>query len=226
MKRVLFSIFLLFPTLVAQAAADTLVITDLSNEWLYYNQGDDTYLPLVEREKFEGRTLHFALSRSATGNDYLQIISRQQLSLLIDGKLWAMIENDTLVLAMDEIFKDKSGNVPITLYSEFLNPNLIEAYILRLTDSLPSPLSGVPISYRRERSSFSDFFVVALMILLAYAAALYNYFPRVFFEYLRFSRAFSFRETEENLLKSRALSQVNLFFYGFFVCSHLYCFLH
>lgn len=193
-------------------ASDTLVIKDFSNEWLFYNSGDRVYQPLVEKQKFTGNTLHFTLTKSGSPNDFLQIISRSELSIFNGEKLVEVIDNDTLMISLSQLESNLEDKIPITLYEENIDPEVIQAKMIRLTDFDGRPLSEVAVTYKREKSAFSEFFVLALVVLLGVSAALYNYFPRVFIDYLKVSRAFSTRETEENLLKSRPLSQSNFFF--------------
>lgn len=197
-------------------AIDTLVIKDFSNEWLYYNSGDGNYQPLVEPQKFTGNTLHFAVERSGREDDYLQIISEEEVSIFNGTRLVDVIKADTFMIPLLKLSPNNGGQFPITLYAKNIDPETVEARIIRLALVEATPLSTVAISYERKRSAFSEFLVFSLLILVIIGAALYNYFPRTLLEYLKVSRAFSTREMEENLLKSRPLSLINIYFYLFF----------
>ncbi|MEM9297899.1 MAG: DUF4271 domain-containing protein [Bacteroidota bacterium] len=197
-------------------ASDTLVIKDFSNEWLYFNPKSENYQPLVEPEKFKGNTLHFKVERSGIGDDYLQVIGKNVLSIFNGKRLIDIVQSDTFMLPLQNLSPNAVGQFPITLYAKDIDPETVQAKIVRLANIDSSPISNVAVSYKRERSSFSEFLVFSLLILTAIGAALYNYFPRVSIEYLKVSRAFSIRESEENLLKSRPLSLVNIYFYTFF----------
>ncbi|MEM9858717.1 MAG: DUF4271 domain-containing protein [Bacteroidota bacterium] len=209
--------FLIFISLIyAQKtlAQDTLVIKDLSNEWLYYNIGDKSLRPLVKLQEFEGNTLHFSIGRSGSLSDYLQLVSEDELAVFND-QLLIDIVSDTLMIPLSTLSSDEIGNLPVTLYAKNIDPETIEAKVVRLANIGDTPLSDLAISYMRERSAFAEFFAFSIFIILAIGAALYHYFPRVFIDYLKVSRAFSMRDTEENLVKSRPLSLVNIYFYIF-----------
>ncbi len=190
------------------------MIKDLSNEWLYYNVGDKSLRPLVKLQEFEGNTLHFSIGRSGSLSDYLQLVSEDELAVFND-QLLIDIVSDTLMVPLSTLSSDQIGNLPVTLYAKNIDPETIEAKVVRLANIGDAPLSDLAISYMRERSAFAEFFAFSIFIVLAMGAALYHYFPRVFIDYLKVSRAFSMRDTEENLVKSRPLSLVNIYFYIF-----------
>ncbi|MEM7107509.1 MAG: DUF4271 domain-containing protein [Bacteroidota bacterium] len=194
---------------------DTLVIKDLTNEWLYYSATDKSYQPLVELKEFLGNTLHFSIDRSGSGSDYLQVISSGEITIF-NRKVLIDVVKDTFMLPLNRLTTGDDERFSITLYAKNIDPETIEAKVVRVANIDDTPLSRVAISYKRERTAFSEFFTLSILVLLAIAAALYTYFPRIFSEYFKVSRAFSMRETEENLLKSRPLSLTNVYFYIFF----------
>ncbi|MEM6525217.1 MAG: DUF4271 domain-containing protein [Bacteroidota bacterium] len=214
MKFFIISIILCTVDVCQCWSQDTLIIKDLTNEWFYYNAGDKNHQPLVELKEFKGNTLHFNIERSGSNSDYLQIISPEEITIF-NRKLLIDVVTDTFMLPLSKLSESRDGRFPLTLYARNIDPEIIQAKVVRIANIEDSPLSSVAITYKRQRSAFSEFLTLSILVLAAIAAALYSYFPRVFSEYIKVSRAFSVRETEENLLKSRPLSPINLYFYAF-----------
>ena len=197
-------------------ALDTLLVKDLADDWVYYHPGKEQYLPLVDPAELRGRTIHFQVSDPSLLQAYLKISSVKEISLFANEQLLGIVNDDTLLLSLETV-KDHVGfPISFTLYSPKLSPRSIKTGIVTITGQPPGRIGEVPLTLKRERSSFPGFFTLALVILLIFTAILYYYFPRTFLEYFKMTRAFSFRETDENLLKSRPISQVNFFFYLFF----------
>ncbi|TRX53655.1 DUF4271 domain-containing protein [Fulvivirga sp. M361] len=201
---------------LAIGAIDTVQVKDLSDEWVYYDSWEGVYMPLVENGIFQGNTIHFECEKKEFLDYYLRVISPGEVTVFINNRLIYGISNDTLFMSVNEIKRKVGYPATITLYAPNIVPSTISTDIVRLSNESLDQLADVPLTFKREVSSFPDFFTTAIILLLACAAVLYNYFPRVFAEFFKASKAFSFRETDENLLKSKPVSQINLFFYLFF----------
>ena len=65
----------------------------------------------------------------------------------------------------------------------------------------------------REPSYFTNFFIVALLILLAYYAALLNLYPKTFWEFFNVNKAFALKLKEEKVLTPSVFSRTNLLFF-------------
>lgn len=210
----IFSFFAFQP--IAFGAIDTVRVKDLSDKWVYYDSWDESYMPLVRKGPFQGNTIHFTCEEDEFLDDYLQVTSSGEVTVFVNNKLIHILNNDTLFIPVDEIRKKVGYPATVTLYATEIVPSTLSTYIVRLSDESLGQLADVPLTFKRKISLFSDFFTAALVFLLICTAILYNYFPRVFVEYFKTRRAFSLREIDENLLKSKPVSQVNFLVYVFF----------
>ncbi len=213
-RTVFLILFFLCTVIQTASALDTLAVKDLSNDWTFYRAGE--YLPLVDYNSFSGRTIHFELTDAGLLDGYLRINTTRKISLFANDQLLAIIAEDTKILSLKEVRSQVGFPIMFTLYAPALEPRSIRTHVVKIAEGPLSRSGNVPLTFRKEKNSFSDFFTIALVFLLMFTAVLYHYFPRTFSEYFRIRRAFSFRETDENLLKSRPISQENFFFYLFF----------
>ncbi len=215
-KNIHFLLVFLLLAAVPATASDTLLVKDLSEEWIFYHPGKEQYLPLVDHRELRGKTIHFQISDPEQIDTYLKVSSIQEVSLFVNNQLLSTLKGDTLLFSLRDVKSYVGFPLQFTLYSPRLTAGSIKTEMVTITGRPPGKIGEVPLTFKRERSSFAGFFTLALVVILIFTAILYYYFPRTFMEYFKISRAFSFRETEENLLKSRPISQVNFYFYLFF----------
>jgi len=197
--------------------SDTLLVRDLSRDWVFFDNKTEEFLPLVEKSVFKGNTIFFWLSLEDYANTSLHVTSvDQSVSLFVDNKLLDVVEGNMLI-PVNNIFQDFHANrVKVTIYSSKLNPYKVDTKLVDIVEESVSPLSQDNIIVLpRDKAVFDNFFVVGCTILIVFLAALFNFFPRVLADFFKFSKAINPREVEENLIKSRPLSQINLLFYLF-----------
>lgn len=195
-------------------SADSTVVRDLSHDWFFYHHGSGSYLPLVNKSKFNGTTIHFDLNPEEFPDGWLRIKSSRQVSLFINNQMIDIIHG-AHVYRIDSISKLISGDqMHFTIYGKKLNPKSIFTEVIRVSPDGQKLLDSEAIIIKtRESGPFMNFAIAALVLLMAFLAALYNYFPRILSEFFKVSKTFSLREVDENLFKSRPLNQINLLFY-------------
>jgi hypothetical protein len=111
----------------------------------------------------------------------------------------------------DSLSRIMGGDVIFTLYDKELDPYKISTGIYAInggTAQTPVKIEGRTGNVTRNVFIFTFFFI------LIYLALLYYLNPRSVQEFFWVTRAVSFRELDENLVKTRPLSSVNLSFYA------------
>ncbi|ELR69884.1 alkaline phosphatase superfamily [Fulvivirga imtechensis AK7] len=195
-------------------AADTTVVKDLSHDWFFYDKSSKSYLPLVSRSLFKENTVHFDIAPAQYSNSLLKITSDKPLSVFINNNIVDIVAIEAYY-SLDSLSRAyKDPILHIALYNKNLNIFSISAEVIRMMPSRPIPLvENVIVIKPRGENLFQNFMVGGLIVIAAFLAALYNYFPRTLTDFFKASKALSLRESDENLIKSRPLNQVNLLFY-------------
>ncbi len=199
------------------APGDTLLLVkDLEEEWLV-SAGEDGLVPVLDKKEFQGNILHIPVKAAAFGGTRLVITSTEDISLFMGSTLIDRIEG-RVEYSLDSLEDLYGEQFILTLYREPLNPYRVSTGIYRdLEDEMVSRMRSEQVLIAsREQNQLKDVMLVSLFILLSYLAALYYYYPKTTLEFLRVSRGFSLREVDENLMKTRPLSSVNLLFYLFY----------
>lgn len=211
------SLFFVISISSAFGESDTLLIKDLSQDWVFYDDKKQDFLPLVEKSEFEGSAIFFWLNLEDYANTSLHVSSWDQpVSLFVENKLLDIVEGSVLFPVNIIFDKFRTKRVKVTIYSSKLNPYKVNTRLVDVVTESVRPLSQENvIVLPRERAVFDNFFIAGCTIVLVFLAALFNFFPRVLADFYKFSKAINPREVEENLIKSRPLSQINLLFYLF-----------
>ena len=208
--KLLSIIFVLFFSYSAFAQQDTVVVKDFENEWYYFN--GEQQLPLVRKSDFEGNRIYFNIDVRDYKNALLLIKSSQEVSIFVEDILFQVFEGNSIIKIND--LKSKNGITKLTIYTNSLNPYFLKTKILKIVESKLDPLKDdvVIVNLRNDRL-FNNYFIAALVILAGIFAALINFYPRVISEFFKLSRAISLREMDENLIKGRAFTGINILIY-------------
>lgn len=199
------------------SAADTLLLVkDLEEEWLV-NREEAGLVPVLDKKEFSGNILFVPVNAEAFKGTRLVIETMEDVSLFRENSLIDRI-NGRREYNLDSLREQYGESFIFTLYRNQLNPYRISTGIYREVedDMLTQMQSEQVLISSREQGQLRDVMLVSLFIVLSYIAALFLYYPKVTQEFLKVSRGFSLREVDENLMKTRPLSSVNLLFYGFY----------
>ncbi|MBL6449940.1 DUF4271 domain-containing protein [Fulvivirga sp. 29W222] len=215
-KRLLYVFFCLAPCWMLSyevVGADTTVVRDLSHDWYFYDVSRESYFPLVNKASFRGKTLHFDFSPSDFDNSILQVKGEQGYSLFLNNQMIGVIIEDQYydLDSLKRVYGSEEWH--FTIYHKNLDPFGVSTQVVKYSLS-DKPLAENPVIIRtRQFHPFYNFVITALILIGAFLAALYNYFPRVLSDFFKVRRAFALRESDENLFKSRPLGQINLLVY-------------
>jgi hypothetical protein len=202
-------IFILLLSLVGytRAQSDTLLVADLQPSWRMASDGQ--IVPMVDIENFQGRTLFIPLELQQYKGQVFRIYAENAVSLfhndqwldLLQGEHWYDIDSLISIFGERTVF---------TLYDKRLDPYKISSGIYSLSGSR----EDLPVSIDvRSGNVTRNVFIFTFFFMLVYLALLYYLNPRSVQEFFWVTRAISFRELDENLIKTRPLSSVNLSFY-------------
>lgn len=199
--------FLVSFTSVAQS--DTLLTQDLRETWRM--KTGDGIVPLVDLADFQGNMLFFTVDLSLHPGELLRIASKEDISIFHNDQLVGIVHG-VRWLSVDSLQQVHGKGVTYTLYNSNLFPGTIETAMF--TPQGVQPLVD-PISIEgRGTGVFRDVWIFTFFFIVAYLAVLYFLYPRSVREFFWITRAISFRELDENLIKTRPLSLVNITFYA------------
>ena len=197
-----------FMALYLNAQTDTVYVKDFSADWLFTDDGVN--LPLVRKSEFKGDIIHFPVSATEIGDGFIEFAYPGPYSILVDGVMVASVTGSHLIQAPDE-------TVVVTVFSNNLDPYRLTTQAFKTVPSdLEELKDEVVIVNPRQRSVFNDFYVLASVGLFIFFTGLAVYNRKALNEYYKLVRAVSPRELDENLLKSRPFTGVNLSVYLFF----------
>ena len=212
MKRIIVILIVVcgYTNLLAQV--DTVTVFDFSTEWKFYD--GNSRLPLVRKSDFEGNIILFEVDKREWINSFLAVDYPESFSLFIDGKLYSSGSNNVSINVQD--ITTKNNRAEFTIYSEALNPYYLNTKVLKIIENTDNALGNdVVIVEPRVRDSFQNFFIIASIVVLIYFTVLYSFYPRSLAEYFSLTRAISPRELDENLLKTRPFTGINISIYIF-----------
>ena len=212
MKRIFLILVIFLSTANLFAQVDTVTVFDFSTEWMFYD--GNSRLPLVRKADFEGNIILFEVDRREWVNSFLTVDYPEPFSLFIDGKLFSSGSNNVSINFKS--IASKSNRTEITVYSETLNPFYLNTRALKIIDNTNNSLGNdVVIVEPRIRDAFQSFFIIASIVVLIYFTVLYTFYPRSLAEYFSLTRAISPRELDENLIKTRPFTGINISIYIF-----------
>jgi hypothetical protein len=187
------------------------LLQDMSEEWLYY---DEEWLPLTNRlEKYDA--VHFRLPEKQ-GNLHLMIKYPGRFSVFLNEQIY-YTSRDSLMVNADSLLLATGFQDPlVTIYAPDIQPNYLRTHLLFQynPDNEPEPSNVVNIIRRKSYAS-RDFIVVAFLLLLFLMVLLKVFYPRNFGDFYNISKTFSSRNVEEDFLRGRLFSQINLIIISF-----------
>ncbi|MDX1627173.1 MAG: DUF4271 domain-containing protein [Fulvivirga sp.] len=201
---------------------DTVQVTDLMKEAYFYNKNKSSYFPLIGGEAYTVKTLHFQLTDDLHEGLLLRLQGQDRdITVFAEGKLMGQAQaGEALFFITDSIFILFKDTVHFTVYNkrklavDQLSMQLLSVSAGTAVEPLAKELAL--ISQRNFPQVFNNFIVLGMLLLAITLAVLYNYYPKVTADFFRFGRAISSREIDENLLKSRPFTRINLMYYFFF----------
>jgi hypothetical protein len=198
--------FILTLTLPFTSPCQTLsVVKDLKAEKLKFEESQ-----YVRAEADEAlQTSYFLIEALTYEGNYLQIDATRDFTLFVNGQLAASARRD--------------GRYSIdSLRQQFGSPRLqIGLHFSGSTDNFNAKIVSLSAQGKddgiepRKGSSFRDFSVVAIFLLLTLFISLLQLNPKLTSEYFSLTKIFSLRETDDGQIYTRITSSSNILFYIF-----------
>jgi hypothetical protein len=170
---------------------------DLKSDLLIYDEGVETYLPYVRGTPFPSNAATFWLPLHNYQSYLLLVGAPREASLLINQNVVAhYAQGGTQVYPIDSLRSLYGDSCLVTLYHRPLSLAEVQLAVVG-QQTLPVTEGHVGEEFlkvqQRASRSFDNFFVLALVLILAGMAMLRNLFPRVFSSYYSLSEVLSDR---------------------------------
>lgn len=169
-------------------------------EWQVMEKG--TLVPYTGQHT---RAIHFTVS-PVMRDKILLISDRAGFSVFINGVL-AVNNVKQLRWPMDSLWKSNKGKIFISVYEQ----QRIRSLKTTLESIVLATDPGNPL---RAGNYFSDFLVLAALLLFAFFVVLFRMNPRLAFDYVNVIKFFSIQERDEPTVASRIGSSLNLLFFA------------
>ncbi len=199
-------IFFLLSLVITSQAQELTLKKDFQKEWLVYeNNGYKSF----REKKEEARTIYFWLRASNFAGDSLLIDSTEPFALFINAQL-IYSSRAKVILSIDSL--KSSFNTPDLLIGIHQENSVEEGLTTGiLSDTVVSSSDLLPISF----SSFRDFVIAGMLILLMMLIVIIQLNPKLATDYFSVTKIFSLREGDDKQVYSRITSSTSILFYCF-----------
>ena len=232
---VLLLLLLILPTIgVGEEIAQVYQqVKDMKKSLLVYNSKQKSYVPYVYGTPFSANAASFILDTKENEGLHLNICTDGKSALFVQNDIVSLQKDgDCLLLDIDSLRSAYDQEVIfMTLYQKELNPNATTLQIVRRVDTaqvMDQAATGMEI-VPREFSSFKNYFIIGLLLILAFFAMLKATHARAFDEFYSISRTFSLRWKEDSIIAGRPVSSASFLFllmYCLVVAFVIQAFLH
>lgn len=198
-------------------AENFVVVKDLKSELMVYDESQQRYLPYINDKKITFPIIALALDLKANSGYSFKIIATHNASLFIEGKIVDFLEKDKKskysIDSLKNIYQKDS------LYLTVYNPNgKFENFSFEIISIQPEKLKTKESSsqdyyiHPRHLGSFTDYFVLATVLILVFVTVLYRTNPKYFHDFYNFPKAMSMKIREETYLSVRYITGTYLSF--------------
>ena len=206
MKRSLKFVFVLLLLIPFFLQAQDFVSKDFGPEWQIY-QGE-RYVPFDANTKIS--TIYFWLEPSKFGGQVLRVDSSNPFTIFIDGQLFASGEG-RMDLAVDSVQRIFMAPVLlVAVHQEKIRVGGLETLIVS-----KAPVKTSDVEIPMQFSSFRDFVIVGMLILVSVLILVVQLNPKLAADYFSIIKMFFLREGEDSQIYSRITSSINFLFYAY-----------
>ncbi len=211
MKRLVYSLVLL-ASVFAVNAQQLLEVKNFRSDWLVYQQ--NLYQKFDPTKKVN--TIYFWLETTKYAGSTLRISGSNQATIFINGKLATKPNTLAVRLPIDSLRNlYQTPNLLVGIYEPRGHFRNIETVVESLVAEEPLRDVIETLSF----SSFRDFVIVGLLILLVMFIVVVQLNPKLASDYFSVTKIFSRREGDDSQVYSRITSSINILFYAY--CSLL-----
>ena len=200
-----FGIFFFVLTAKLTVAQNFFVVKDLRQEWQRYES--ERYVPFANA-KGDISTIYFWLEPAKFGGHFLKVKGTEHFSLFLNGQL-VVSKTQNLNLRLDSIRRVYPAPVLLVgVHQEKIRSKGLETQILSPAPPLKAD-DEMPLHF----SSFRDFAIVGMLILISVLIVVAQLNPKLAWDYFSVFRIFFMREGEDSQIYSRITSSINILFY-------------
>ena len=193
-------------TETSSAQDNVIVKKDLRSDWLVFEQNQ--YVPFGKAEQV-GKTIYFLVNQKNFRSDYLSIKARSEFSVFLNGNL--LVDQSTeAIFSLDSLQRLFPGSSYFfSVHSSGENLQMLRT-LLQSKVIVSNALAEESQTLRR--TSFRDFVVVAMLVLLIFLVGVIRLNPRLSSDYFSVTKLFSLRELDSDQFYYRITSG-NILFY-------------
>jgi hypothetical protein len=196
----------------AGAKVEYQVLKDLSAEWLYYDESENTLVPYIAGNDIATNIIHLKLDFRQFTNAYLVVHAPVPLSLFANGQLLrsSSADSSAFILPIDSL-KRHQGQLHLTVYQPQSQVDDLVLYVGRRGAVVERVSEASPV-FRRVGLFGTSSIIILFLVVFTFFALLLNAYPKDFREFFNVSSVFLSRLFDEDLYKSRFLTTSQLLF--------------
>lgn len=208
MNKIIFVLAFFLTLTVGQTFAQEkwALIQDLNEDWLYY---DEEWLPVTDR--FDNYNAIYFKLNVVSAESHLMIKYPGEFSVFVNKKIYYSA-TDSLMINIDSLLVKEDVSEPLlAVYAPEVQPARLrtQLYIKYNPEEEPEITEVINV-VRRESASYENLAVAAFLFLLVLLVLLKNFYPRNLSTFYDVRKLFSSRDTDEDFLRGRLFSQVNI----------------
>jgi hypothetical protein len=201
-------IFLFFSCLLFTqrvGAQDFFVLKDFQSEWQVFQGG--RYVPFETSDE-QIKTIYFWLEPSQFRSNLLRLESNEPYTVFINGQLLTHRSTglDLPIDSLGQIFP--APVLLVGIHQEKIRVGGLKTQVLS-----PSTLAESSAELPMQFSSFRDFAIVGMLILMSILIIVIQLNPKLASDYFSIIKMFFMREGEDTQIYSRITNSINILFY-------------
>ena len=198
-------LFFLTAVISISKAQDYSVVKDFESEWKVYQ--NERYIPFSSKTG-KVSTIYFLLEANKFSGSFLHVRSAEPISIFINNQL-AVNSNVAINLSLDSLRDVFQSSVwQVSIHQNKIQTGGLKTIILSKSIEILSPPE---LSLRF--SSFRDFAIIGMLILMIMLIVVIQLNPKLASDYFSVIKIFSVYEGEDSQAHSRITSSINILFY-------------
>lgn len=210
MARLAFAVLFFLVRIMANGQEGQVIKKDLKPSLLLYSSGEFTK---VEESKKSHSTIYIQFDHKQFKGDYLSVAAARPFSLFLNNQL-LVDKVKRITIPIDSVAgMSSSPSLLFALHQDQpIDLSNLTVYIVSKTIVAGRP-EGENIQLERKSSSFRDFVVTAVLVMVIFLVGIVRLNPRLSSDYFAISRIFSLRDYENEQVYR--LTSGSILFYVF-----------
>jgi hypothetical protein len=199
--------------------SQNMMVQDLRNEWLVYDQNKNALVPLVENI-FDQKSINLYLDLNKYQDYHLLVDLPTKTSLLFENKIvFSSKKRSVKHFGIDSLKRIyPRDSILISIFSTDLKLGEISSEIIdKDSNQLRSSADSIMDISKRVQNDYNDFFIMAIFIVLGSVVLVKQSLKTTFFDYISVSSTFSIKPKSEALYSTGVFASSNIlmfFLYG------------